>query len=132
VEARLTELTQQKESDLATLLSPEELTNLKLRTSPAALYVMANLPEAESEAEFALMVQAVEEVEVYSPRGSFQRRYGLPLFLFGPEKAAEDQKETDNTNSRIHARLEELLGKDRLAELERRELAAATRSEGAQ
>jgi hypothetical protein len=118
VDANVAEVDRQKQAELATLLTPQELEAFKLHESPAARYVLKYLPEAKSEAEFRKMVQAVEDVGIKAPR------MAIPILDFPgmPDRSNEDRKQAQ-MQARLEARLKELLGEQRLAELEQGEQA---------
>jgi hypothetical protein len=118
VDARLQELDQQKQAELSTLLTPQELEGLRLRASPAARYALQYLPEAQSEAEFREMVHAVEEVGVEAPKADpFPIRFGLPPNPLLPDSTEADDRQA-RKETRLRARLKALLGERRLAEFE--------------
>ncbi len=54
-EPALKRLSEQKQAELASLLTPKELEDLELRESPAAQYVRRRMPEPKSEEEFRAM-----------------------------------------------------------------------------
>jgi len=115
-QARVAELDAQKQTELATLLTPHELEMHKLHLSPAAQYALEYLPEAQSEDEFRKLTQAVEEVGLQPPwleTTSFSQRYG---FGDGKDMREKVRKQADQ-KARLQARLKELLGEQRFAEL---------------
>jgi hypothetical protein len=115
VDARIQELNRQKLAELKQLLTPEELETFNLRESPAAQYVLNYLPEANSEAEFKKMVQAVEDVGIpNTPDPTY--RYGL--------MGEPDARRTEQL-AQLDARLKEALGSQRVAEQQQEEQARA-------
>lgn len=108
--ARLRELERQKRTELAAILSPQELEEYLYRCSPAADYVRQNLPPAKSESEFRVMVRVALEFEMSNEPMTPFERYGpessnLQLYASQTERGAAFQK-----------RLEEVLGEARIAE----------------
>ncbi len=108
--ARLMELEQQREAEIAALLTPQELEERLYRTSAAARYVRQHLPQARSEAEFRDMVRLAAEFDLANVPASVEFRYGIPggetdggTADYERRKAAFDQ------------RLKETLGEQRIA-----------------
>jgi hypothetical protein len=108
--ARLRELEVQKRAELAKILSPQEMEDYLYRHSDAANYVRQNLPEAKSEAEFRLMVKAAGET----------RMAELSTCLTSPDAAEAEALagEQADRKAAFDKRLKELLGEDRIADLE--------------
>jgi hypothetical protein len=124
-ETRVNELNQQKQTELANVLTRQELEALNLRESPAARYVRENLPEAKSEDDFRKMVQAVQEVGIETPKiDPFLGQYGLAPGLTAHNEAEESPQATKE--AQLQTRLKQLLGERRFAELERAEQARLT------
>ena len=119
VDAAIGELNRQKEAELASALSPQELDALRLRESPAARYVLKYLPEAQSEAEFRLMVQAADEVGIEAPKMSLARMmpFGFSRSLLPLDTEAEDRQQAGK-EAELKGRLRQLLGEQRMADLE--------------
>ena len=124
VDARIRELDQQKDAELAAFLSPQEFNELKFRASPEVLYALARLPEAGSESEFRQMVGVVEEVGLALAKTGPSRWAGLSrrLGLVRSDEAKAEQERAEK-EERLNARLKEVLGEARLAELQRAEQA---------
>jgi len=117
VDARVKELNQQKEVELAKLLTARELEESRLRSSPAAYYVLENLPEASSETEFRQMVKVVNEIGIAEPQ-SAQNRYRLPFLLPGVSSNAPNRdRELADKQAQLEVRLEQELGSDRYTEM---------------
>lgn len=118
VDAAIKELNRQKEAELASTLSPQELDALRLHESPAARYVLKYLPEAQSEAEFRLMVQAVEQVGIEAPKMRPERL--IRTFSTGllPLDTGDEDRQQAEKEAELRARLRQLLGEQRMAELE--------------
>jgi hypothetical protein len=106
----LRELERQKQAELATLLSPQELQDYLYRKSPASDYVRKHLPEAKSESEFRKVVDVAQELQMAESPTALAQRLGIepgdPAILKAEaeRKAAFDQ------------RLKEVLGEARIAE----------------
>lgn len=107
---QLRELERQKQAELAALLSPEELQDYLYRKSPAANYVLQNLPEAKSESEYRAIVKVALELQMAESSTAMAQRMGVEpgdpavLKADAERKAAFDQ------------RLKEVLGEARIAE----------------
>lgn len=113
VEARIKELRQQKQTELAKLLTPEELEALNLRESPEAQYVRTQLPEAKSEEEFRKMVSAAAAVGIEKPKmPNIFAHFGLSG---GPDTSDADRAQAKR-EAQLDARLKEVLGGPRVAE----------------
>ena len=108
----------QREAELANALSPPELDALRLHESPAARYVLKYLPEAQSEEEFRLMVQAADEVGIEAPKMSLARMmpFGFSRGLLPLDTEDEDRQQAEK-EAELKGRLRELLGEQRVAEL---------------
>jgi hypothetical protein len=119
VDAAIGELSRQKEAELASALSPQELDALRLRESPAARYVLKYLPEAQSEAEFRLMVQAAVEAGIEAPEMSLARMmpFRFPGSLLPLDTEDEDRQQAGKI-AELKGRLRQLLGEQRMADLE--------------
>jgi hypothetical protein len=121
VGARLKELEQQKQQELASILTPQELAAYNLRNSPAARYVLQNLPEAKSEEEFQRMVQAVQAVGLDEPR------VADPMSRFGLGGQSSTQADAERTyaakQTQLEALLKQTLGEQRIAEQQQEEQA---------
>jgi hypothetical protein len=119
VDAAITELNRQKAAELQSVLSPLELDALRLHESPAARYVLKYLPEAESEAEFRLMVQAADEVGIEAPKMSLARMgpFRFPGSLLPLDTEGDDQQQAEK-EAELKGRLRQRLGEQRMAELE--------------
>jgi hypothetical protein len=108
--AQLRELEQQKQADLAALLSPQELQDYLYHKSPAADYVRQNLPEAKSESEYRAIVNVALELQIAESWTAMAQRLGVEpgdpavVKAYAERKAAFDQ------------RLKEVLGEARIAE----------------
>lgn len=123
--ARIRELNRQQQAELAKLLTSQELEKLNLRLSPAAQYVLQNLPEAKSEEEFRAMVQAVETERAGTPKTpNLSQRYAMPGGADSDTDRAQAEKE-----AQLEARLQEALGASRLAELRQEEQARQAAAE---
>ena len=107
---QLRELEQQKQAELATLLSPQELQNYLYRKSPAADYVRQNLPEAKSESEFHAMVNVAQELQIAESSTAMAQRLGVEPGDPAVTKAESDRK------AAFDQRLKEVLGEARIAE----------------
>ena len=120
--ATLAGLNQQKRAEIEALLTPRELEELDMRESPIARYVLSQLPEAQSEADFRLMFQAAREAtvgsETQTSANSFAGRYGLSR---APGEPQEDRQEAQR--KAIEARARELLGEQRFLQLQQLESA---------
>jgi hypothetical protein len=113
VDAKVEKLNQRKEAELAQLLTAYELEESRLRSSPAALYVLEHLPEAGSESEFRTMMRVVQEVGIAEPRTG-GNRYGL-----GPQNEdGHKEREFAEKQARLEMRLMEVLGEARFAEMQ--------------
>jgi len=124
--ARMRELNQRKQAELARVLTPRELEALNLRQSPAAQYVLDNLPEAKSEEDFRAMVNAVETTGIEAPKTPDRsQRYGLSS---GADTRDADQAEA-KMQTQLEARLQEALGAQRVAELHQEEQARQAAAE---
>lgn len=120
VDARLKELERQKQSELASVLTPQEMAAYNLRESPAARYVLKNLPEAKSAEEFQRMVQAVQAVGLDEPRTTDpMSRYKLAP---APDPTDEDRAYADK-QARLEELLKQTLGEQRIAEQQQEEQA---------
>ena len=118
VDARLKELERQKQQELASVLTPQELQAYDLRNSSAARYVLQNLPEAKSAEEFQRMVQAVQAVGLDEPRMTDpMRNYGLGSRSPDEERAYADKQ------AQLAALLKQTLGEQRIAEQQQEEQA---------
>jgi len=108
--ARLRDLDRQKQTELATILSPQELADYLYRQSPAADYVRQRMPEARSESEFRAMVKVALEFQMAESPAVAALRSGLEPGDPAVIKAdAERRKAFDQ-------RLKEVLGEQRIAE----------------
>ena len=120
VDSRVKELERQKQAEMSTLLTAQELEAFNLRESPAAKYVLSHLPEAKSEAEFRTMVQAVGEVGIEGSEASdLRHRLGI---AGGPDTSDADRQQAEK-QAQLEARLKELLGAERTAEQQQEEQA---------
>lgn len=120
--ARLSELRRQQQAELAQLLTPQEAEEHLYRESPAARYVRERMPPAKSEAEFRAIVRLAAELELDPESGNdFASRIGQP-----PADPALAQAEADR-QAEFQRRLEDLLGKERLAEQAKERQAEAER-----
>ena len=120
--ARLKELEQQRDAEIAALLTPQELEERLCRTSDAARYVRQHLPQARSEAEFRDMVRLADEFDLANQPASVEFRYGIP--------GGETDGETADYQRRKAAfdqRLRETLGEQRVAEQQAEEQARQDR-----
>jgi hypothetical protein len=108
--AQLRELEQQKQAELATLLSPQELQDYLYRQSPAADYVRKNLPEAKSESEFRAIVNMALEFQMAESPTTMAQRMGVE-----PGDPAVTKTEAER-KAAFDQRLKEVLGEARIAE----------------
>jgi len=117
--AQLKELERQRQTELAAMLSPQELEDYLYRKSPAADYVRQKLPEAKSESEFRAMVKVASDLEMAEfPTAAAQRmgvdaaaqRMGVKPGDPAVTKAEAERKAT------FEQRLKEVLGAARMAE----------------
>jgi hypothetical protein len=108
--AQLRELEQQKQAELAALLSPQELQDYLYGKSPAADYVRQHLPEARSESEFRAIVNVAQEVQMAESPTAFAQRMGLE-----PGDPAVTKAEAER-QAAFDQRLKEVLGEARIAE----------------
>ncbi len=116
--ARLKELEQQREAEIAALLTPQELEERLYRTSAAARYVRQHLPQARSEAEFRDMVRLAAEFDLANVPASVEFRYGIP----GGETDGETA-DYERRKAAFDQRLKETLGEQRIAEQQAEEQA---------
>jgi len=107
---QLRELDQQKQADLAALLSPQELQDYLYRKSPAADYVRQNLPEAKSESEYRAMVNVALELQIAESSTAMAQRLGVEPGDPAVVKACAERK------AAFDQRLKEVLGEARIAE----------------
>jgi hypothetical protein len=130
--AQLKELERQRQTELAAMLSPQELEDYLYRKSPAADYVRQNLPEAKSESEFRAMVKVALDLEMAESPTAAAQRMGVEPGDPAVAKAEAERKAT------FEQRLKEVLGEARMAErqaeeelrrAEERELQAAQQAE---
>lgn len=119
---KLQRLEQEREAEIAAILSPAEREAYHLRHSRPAVYARSHLPVAMDETEFRKLVRAVEESRVYEPQPSgggalarFGTRYGIPNPLEKPDTTA--QAEQSRRQAGLHERLKQLLGEERYREL---------------
>lgn len=119
---KLQRLEQEREAEIAAILSPAERDAHYLRHSRPAVYARSQLPVAMDENEFRKLVRAVEESRVYEPQPSgggalarFGTRYGIPNPLEKPDTTA--QAEQSLRQARLHERLKQSLGEERYREL---------------
>ena len=127
--SELQNLQRQKRIEIAALLTPQELEGLDVRESPAARYALQKLPEAGAEAEFRAMVRAAREggiTEGSGWGGSSASRYGMAT-----PGEAQDQREEEQRKA-IEARVKELLGEQRFAQLQQAEAARQAAEEARQ
>jgi hypothetical protein len=121
VDARLKELERQKQSELAGMLTPQELAAYNLRESPAARYVLQHLPEAKSEEEFRRMVLAVQAVGIAAPK------ILDPAHRYGPGAPSGGQSDEDRAyadkQAQLDALLKQTLGEQRVGEQQQEEQA---------
>ena len=120
------ELDVQKETDLARLLSPEEMKEYTYRLSPAAAYVRDHLPPAQSESDFRTMVGLAQQFELWKqPPKSLERRYGL---MPDPDEEDDFSKAMVSDYAARKAlfdeRLKEAVGEERIAEQQAEQRAA--------
>lgn len=117
----LEDLQRRKRSEIESLLTPQELEELDLRESAAAKYVRNRLPEAQTETEFRAMVLAAREAGVQeritTRLMSLTGRYGLDTPNDLQELREEERRKA------IEARIKELLGEQRFAEMQQAEAA---------
>jgi hypothetical protein len=115
----LEDLQRRKRSEIEYVLTPQELEELDLRESAAAKYVRNRLPEAQTEAEFRAMVLAAREAGVQeritTRLMSLTGRYGLDTPNDLQELREEERRKA------IEARIKELLGEQRFAEMQQAE-----------
>ena len=123
--AALADLQRRKRAEIEALLSPQELEELDLRESPAALYVLRKLPAAETKEDFRAMWLAARELgggeDTPTTASTLASRYGLvgadrTADATQPNREAEQQKA-------IEARAKELLGERRFTQLQQAEAA---------
>lgn len=107
--ARLRELERQKQAELRTILSPQELEEYLYRNSRAADYVRRNLPAAKSESEFRAMVKLALEFELGS-LPAYPSQLGLPP---GDPDLARAEAERQSV---FEEQLKAILGEARIAE----------------
>ncbi|MCW5555976.1 MAG: phage tail assembly protein [Verrucomicrobiae bacterium] len=119
--AALEDLQRRKRSEIEYLLTPQELEELDLRESTAARYVRTRLPEAQTEAEFRAMVLAAREAgvqeRIMTRTESIASRYGMGT-PSGPRESPEEKQ-----RKAIEARIKELLGEQRWAQMQQAEAA---------
>ncbi len=108
--ARLRELEQQKQAELAVLLSPQELQDYLYHKSPASDYVRKNLPEAKSESEFRKVVDVAQELQMAESAAVLAQRMGTDPGDPAVTKAEAERK------AAFDQRLKEALGEARIAE----------------
>lgn len=109
--ARLKDLGQQRDAELAAALSPQEKEEWLCRESAVANHVRQHLPPAQSEAEYRQIVRLAAEFDLAEQPTSFTFRYAQP--------GAEDDpavKEYEQRKAAFDQRLKEVFGEDRLAE----------------
>ena len=119
--SELQNLQRQQRAEIAAILTPQELEGLDARESAAARYVLQKLPEAGSEAEFRAMVRAAQEggITAGGARIAFSpSRYGM----VGLEEQPQERREEEQRKA-IQARIKELLGEQRFAQLQQAEAA---------
>jgi len=115
----LMELERQHQADLASMLSPQEMMEYLYRVSPAAKYVLENLPAAQNEGEFRTMVSVAQQFELWNqPATSISQRYGSPAEPGGEGDASADAASADYAarKAAFDQRLKEVLGEDRVAQ----------------
>ena len=118
--AQLSELQRQKQAELAQILSPSEQEEYLYHESPAAQYVLQNLPPAKSEAEFRAIVKVAAETGMAPDSGStVNARLGIE-----PADPALAKAEADK-QAEFQRRLQEALGAERVAEQEAQKQAEA-------
>jgi hypothetical protein len=111
---QLRALHQQKQAELAQLLTPKELEDLALRESPAAKYVRQHLPEAGNEEEFRSMVKVARGLG----------KDGRPDYEYVPyPDEDEGARAVEAEPATIEARIKELLGEDFLEKRRQEETA---------
>ena len=108
--AQLKGLERQRQTELAAMLSPQELDDYLYRKSPAADYVRQNLPEAKSETEFRAMVRVALDLEMAKSPTAAAQRMGVEPGDPAVTKAEAERKAT------FEQRLKEVLGEGRMAE----------------
>ena len=119
-QARLLELRRNQESELAAILSQQQLEEYQYYRSDAATYVRDSLPPAKSEAEFRMMVQVAED---FGPGAWRNPREGAP------DNPDEYLREFQKQKAALQERLKVVLGEDRIAEQEQEEKARAEEEE---
>ena len=118
--AGLKELQQQRETEIAALLTPQEREERLYRESDASRYVRQHLPPAKSEAEFRDMVRLAAEFDIADMPTSLEFPYGLPDAAPDEETAEYQRRKTA-----FDQRLKETLGDERIAEQQAEEQARA-------
>jgi hypothetical protein len=117
-DARVKELEEQREVELAQVLTREELEESRMRSSPAARYVLEKLPEAGSEDEFRKMVGVVQEIGIEKTKTG-GNPYDLPFLPSGfNANKGEDEGELSKKRAQLNARLKEVLGEQRFTEMQ--------------
>lgn len=118
LQAKFQALDQEREAEIAAILSPTEREQYALRYSKASQYVRSHLPEAKNEQEFRTMVQAVNETGVHEapPAGRwFLARYGIFDPLEKRDTAAERRQA--QKEQALREKLKDMLGDQRYEEL---------------
>lgn len=108
--AQLKELERQRQTELAAILSPQELEDYLYRKSPAADYVRQNLSEAKSESEFRAMVKVALDLEMAKSPTAAAQRMGVEPGDPAVTKAEAERK------AAFEQRLKEVVGAARMAE----------------
>jgi hypothetical protein len=118
--AQLEEWSREEQAELASVLTPAEIEEQFYRESAAARYVQQNLPAAKSEAEFRAMVRLADEYGLANQPVPMGMRYGIPGLEEDPAWQDYQQRK-----AAFDARLEEVLGEERIAEQKEQRDAAA-------
>ena len=117
---QLAELRQRQRGELEQVLTPAELQAYDVRNSDAAKYVMQKLPAAQSEAEFARMVQIAQEMKL------------VPTYLrdddSNPSVRVEEERERRDAEDLKHLRerLKTMSGTNTIAADEQAQVDLAT------
>lgn len=117
IQRKLRNLNQEKEAEIASILTPTEREEYELRYSKAAQYARSHIPEAKNEAEFREFVRAVNEAGVYEtqPNLGVLARYGILNPLEKRDTAAEEEQA--RKQQLLRQRLKKSLGEQRYREL---------------
>ncbi len=118
VQAKLQAVDQEKEAEIAAILSPTEREQYALWYSKASEYVRLHLPEAKDEQEFRKLVQAVNETGVYEVPPAIigvLARYGI-LNPLEKRDAAAEQRQAQREQA-LQEKLRGILGDRRYQEL---------------